>query len=63
MERMPFAIRNDQYSKKLKMAVFVFEDSEYIPEILQQFITRPPGAIEKIKAVDEILKEFLKPTK
>jgi hypothetical protein len=38
---VPFAIISTAYRKKLKKGFIFFWDSDYIPEELQQYITRP----------------------
>jgi hypothetical protein len=54
-EVIPFAIINQGYSKKLKMAIFNFWDVEYIPEELKKYIMQPPLSREN----KELLKEKL----
>jgi hypothetical protein len=50
---IPFAVIDMRYSPKLKVGIFNFWDSDYIPENLQQFIVQPPISREnkdKLKA-------------
>ena len=54
-EVIPFAIINQGYSKKLKMAIFNFWDVEYIPDELKKYIVQPPLSREN----KELLKEKL----
>lgn len=54
-EVIPFAIINQGYSKKLKMAIFNFWDVEYIPQELKKYIVQPPLSREN----KELLKEKL----
>jgi hypothetical protein len=37
MLHFPYAVANDQYSKELKTAVFLLNDSDYIPPILEKY--------------------------
>ena len=37
----PFGLISAIYSTKLKMAMFQFWDTDYIPDNMQQFIVRP----------------------
>ena len=48
-ENNPWALLSAGYSKKLRKAVFCFNDSDYIPESMQQYIKRPSGHPKKDK--------------
>jgi len=41
-ETIPFAVFHVGYSKKLKLAIFNFWDSDYIPDEMQDLVLRPP---------------------
>ena len=59
-EVIPFAIFNEGYSPKLKMAIFNFWDVEYIPESLRKYIMQPPLSRENKALLKEKLQEAFK---
>lgn len=56
LKYVPWAIRNDIFEDKSKTAYIMFEDSDYIPDILIDFVVNPP--FDKT-ALNEEFKEFL----
>ena len=57
-EVIPFAIINQGYSSKLKLAIFNFWDVEYIPEQLKKYIVQPPLSRENKELLKEKLAEL-----
>lgn len=54
---IPFAIINQGYSKKLRMAIFNFWDVEYIPDELKKYIVQPPLSRENKALLHEKMLE------
>lgn len=46
LDNAPYSLISATYSKKLRLAVFQFWDSDYIPENLQKFIVRPKKMVK-----------------
>lgn len=59
LEHAPWAIRNDIYETETKTAFLFFEDSAYIPQILQAFILSPPYNIEIVNEALKTMNEEL----
>lgn len=55
---VPFALINDMYSKKERIAVFNLWDSDYIPDELKYFILQPPLSRENKAKMSEELALF-----
>jgi hypothetical protein len=55
MQKIQFAIINEQYSAELKQASFMFWDSDYIPAPLKQFIVSINQKL--VKECDELIGE------
>ena len=50
---------NQDYSVRLKIAMFNFWDSDYIPEILEEYVLRPPKHREPIEELQERLTKVM----
>lgn len=56
---IPFAIIDMRYSPKLKVGIFNFWDSNYIPDEMKQFIMQPPLSREnKAKMTTDLANLF-----
>jgi len=56
---IPFAVIDIRYSPKLKVGIFNFWDSDYIPEEMKPFIVQPPLSREnKAKLTSELASIF-----
>ena len=60
VETVPFAVDNVMYSKKLKVGIFGFWDSRYIPESLRKMAMPIPGNAELIAKLDAKIKAIEK---
>lgn len=58
MSVIPYALINQDYSKELKLAVFNFWDSDYIPKDLKKFIMQPPLSRENQDLLHKKLSEI-----
>jgi hypothetical protein len=57
---IPFAVIDMRYSPKLKVGIFNFWDSDYIPEEMKPFIVQPPLSREnKAKLTSELASIFI----
>lgn len=57
---IPFALLNQQYSKKLKTGFFNFWDVAYIPDELKKYIVQPPLSRENFALLHEKMLDALK---
>lgn len=57
---IPFALLNQQYSKKLKTGFFNFWDVAYIPEELRKYIVQPPVSRENFELLHKKMIDALK---
>lgn len=57
---IPFALINNEYSKKLETAFFNFWDVEYIPDDLKRFIMQPPLSRENKELLHEKMMDAVK---
>lgn len=48
LETAPWATLKESYSTQLHIAVFTFNDSQYIPEDLKPFMLEPPADMNSI---------------
>lgn len=55
MKFIPFCLINQDYSPNEQIAMFNFWDSDYIPQILEKYILRPPKHREPIDKLQEEL--------
>jgi hypothetical protein len=56
---IPFAVIHVGYSPKLKLGIFNFWDSDYIPEEMKQFIMQPPLSRENRELMTKALKDAI----
>jgi len=55
LKTVPFALLNAEYNDGV--GFFYFWDSDYIPDILKQFIVNPPSNREDIKEMNKKLSD------
>lgn len=60
LEKIPFALLNSEFSKKLGKGFFYFWDLSYIPENLRQFALFPPKTHENVEELHKALEEIMK---
>ena len=55
---IPWALINQGYSPKKRIAIFNFWDSDYIPDAIRGHIAQPPASRENQKLLNKVLEEI-----
>ncbi len=59
-DEIPFALVNQGYSPKKRIAIFNFWDRDYISAKLEKYILQPPLNRENVPKLIKVLEEILK---